>query len=146
MLNKKHLIPILVLLTLVLGGLSSSNTGSDPWYISLNKSSLNPPGYVFGIVWPILYIFMGIAAYRNSKDIFNIFIFQLFFNMIWSWLFFYFQMTVVALIDIAVLIILNLIILFTLKNIDKLSFMLYVPYVAWLFFAGYLNTYIVLYN
>jgi tryptophan-rich sensory protein len=89
---------------------------------------------------------MGIAAYRNSKDIFNIFIFQLFFNMIWSWLFFYFQMTVVALIDIAVLIILNLIILFTLKNIDKLSFMIYVPYVAWLFFAGYLNTYIVLYN
>ena len=47
---------ILVLLTLIVGSLASTNTGSDTWYLNLVKSNLNPPGYVFGIVWPILYL------------------------------------------------------------------------------------------
>ncbi|MDB2482452.1 tryptophan-rich sensory protein [Gammaproteobacteria bacterium] len=45
--------------------MASSNTSTDVWYQALNKSDLNPPGYVFGIVWPILYILMSISAYRT---------------------------------------------------------------------------------
>ena len=65
--NKKYSIFFFVLLALVLGGLSSSNTATDSWYISLTKSSLNPPGFVFGIVWPILYFLMSISAYKHLQ-------------------------------------------------------------------------------
>ena len=51
----------LVLLTLIVGSLASSNTGIDLWYQGLVKSDLNPPGYVFGIVWPILYLLMAVS-------------------------------------------------------------------------------------
>ena len=67
----------LVLITLIVGSLASSNTGMDTWYQGLIKSSLNPPGYVFGIVWPILYLFMGVAAWRNLATIKNLFYIQL---------------------------------------------------------------------
>ena len=90
----------LVLLTLIVGSLASSNTGTDTWYQGLIKSDLNPPGYVFGIVWPILYLFMGITAWRNIDTIKIDFYIQLFLNAIWSWLFFSFQLPLVALFDI----------------------------------------------
>ena len=60
-LNRSSLI-IAVLLTAVIGSLASSTAATDSWYLSLNKSELNPPGYVFGIVWPILYLLMMISA------------------------------------------------------------------------------------
>ena len=81
--NKKSSVFVFILLALFLGGLSSSNTGDDSWYQGLLKSQLNPPGYVFGIVWPILYLFMGIAAYRSFDLISKLFLIQLFFNTIW---------------------------------------------------------------
>ena len=93
---------------MLLGGLSSSDTANDLWYQELNKSSLNPPGYVFGIVWPILYIFMSISAFRTFEETRNLFLLQLFFNAIWSWLFFAFHMPVIALFNIWFLIALNL--------------------------------------
>jgi tryptophan-rich sensory protein len=65
--NNKYSIFIFVFFALLLGGLSSSDTANDLWYQELNKSSLNPPGYVFGIVWPILYILMSISAFRTFE-------------------------------------------------------------------------------
>jgi len=61
---QKFILPILVLVTFAAGSLSS--TQIDSWYFSLNKAPLNPPGYVFGIVWPILYLLMAIVGYLNS--------------------------------------------------------------------------------
>ena len=90
--SSKYLVFPFVLIALIIGGFASSNTGDDIWYINLNKSSLNPPGYIFGIVWPILYILMSISAYLTFNDTFRLFIAQLFFNTAWSWLFFYFHM------------------------------------------------------
>ena len=46
----------LVLITLIVGSLASSNTGTDTWYQGLIKSDLNPPGYVFGIVLSLIHI------------------------------------------------------------------------------------------
>ena len=144
--NKKLSVFLFTFLALILGGLSSSNTAEDIWYQELTKSSLNPPGYVFGIVWPILYVFMSISAYRAFNSIYKIFYVQLFFNTIWSWLFFAFNMPVIALIDIWLLIFLNIKITITLFKIDKISTFLYVPYVLWLCFASYLNLFIVVNN
>ena len=136
----------LVLLTLIVGSLASSNTGTDTWYQGLIKSDLNPPGYVFGIVWPILYLFMGITAWRNIDTIKIDFYIQLFLNAIWSWLFFSFQLPLIALFDIWLLIFINIKIFFMIVKQDKLAAFLYVPYILWLFFASYLNLYIVLNN
>mgnify|MGYP005694348717 FL=1 len=136
----------LVLLTLIVGSLASSNTGTDTWYQGLIKSDLNPPGYVFGIVWPILYLFMGITAWRNIDTIKIYFYIQLFLNAIWSWLFFSFQLPLVALFDIWLLIFINIKILFIVSKQDKIGAILYAPYILWLLFASYLNVFIVLNN
>ena len=136
----------LVLLTLIVGSLASSNTGTDTWYQGLIKSDLNPPGYVFGIVWPILYLFMGIAAWRNIDTIKIDYYIQLFLNAIWSWLFFSFQLPLIALFDIWLLIFINIKILFIVSKQDKIGAILYAPYILWLFFASYLNVFIVINN
>jgi len=144
--NKKLNIFIFVLFTLILGSLASTNTSEDLWYMGLTKSSLNPPGYVFGIVWPILYLFMSVSAYRAYSSINKIFFIQLFFNALWSWLFFAFQQPLIALFDIFILIILNIKITFLLFKQDKIATFLYIPYLIWLIFASYLNLFIVINN
>ena len=144
--NPKINVIIFVLITLVVGSLASSSTGTDPWYQSLTKSELNPPGYVFGIVWPILYLLMGITAWRTFYTIKNLFYIQLFFNSIWSWLFFSFHLPVISLVDIWILIFINIKILFMVLKQDKLAAFLYTPYIVWLLFASYLNLFIVLNN
>tara|TARA_B100000886_G_scaffold73790_1_gene47494 strand:- start:1739 stop:2179 length:441 start_codon:yes stop_codon:yes gene_type:complete len=137
---------IFIGLSLVVGSLASSNASSDLWYQSLIKSNLNPPGYIFGIVWPILYFLMSISAYRTFKSTKNLFFVQLFLNTIWSWLFFSFQMPLISLLDIYILIFLNIIIFIKMFKEDMFSGLIYLPYLIWLMFASYLNIFIVLNN
>ena len=144
--SSKFSVFIYVILALIIGGLASSNTADDVWYQALNKSPLNPPGYVFGIVWPILYLLMSISAFRTFNETKNLFLIQLLFNALWSWLFFAFQMPLVALLNIWLLIYLNIKINLKMFYIDKLSGLLFIPYVLWLFFASYLNLFIVFNN
>ena len=138
---QKFILPILVLVTFAAGSLSS--TQIDSWYLSLNKAPLNPPGYVFGIVWPILYLLMAIVGYLNSNQIFKLFMIQLFLNGIWSWLFFAWHLPLVALFDILLLIAVNVLIF---KKLDAGSKLMHVPYLIWLSFATYLNAGIVFLN
>ena len=145
-LSSKFSVFIFVILALIIGGLASSNTADDHWYQGLIKSSLNPPGYVFGIVWPILYLLMSISAFRTFIETKNLFLIQLIFNALWSWLFFAFQMPFIALLNIWLLIYLNIKLNFKMFYQDKLSGFLFIPYVLWLFFASYLNLFIVLNN
>ena len=144
--SSKFSVFIYVIIALIIGGLASSNTADDVWYQALIKSPLNPPGYVFGIVWPILYLLMSISAFRTFNETKNLFLIQLLFNALWSWLFFAFQMPFVALLDIWLLIYLNIKINLKMFYQDKLSGFLFIPYVLWLFFASYLNLFIVLNN
>ena len=145
-LSNKYLIFPSVLFALILGGFSSTDTANDIWYIELNKSNLNPPGYVFGIVWPILYLLMSISAFRTFDVSKNFFYLQLIFNALWSWLFFAFQLPLVALTNIWLLIFLNMKLLLSMFKVDKLSAFLYAPYIIWLLFASYLNLFIVINN
>ena len=146
MLNNKKAVFIFVTASLLLGSLASSDASNDQWYQNLNKSNLNPPGYIFGIVWPILYFLMSISAYRTFSSIKNLFYIQLILNTIWSWLFFSFHMPLISLIDINLLIFLNIFILFKMLKVDIFSGVIYLPYIMWLVFASYLNVFIVLYN
>ncbi len=144
--SAKFSVFIFVILALLIGGLASSNTADDIWYQNLNKSPLNPPGFVFGIVWPFLYLLMSISAYRTFDQTKNLFFIQLFFNALWSWLFFAFQLPMIALLNIWLLIYLNIKVNIRMFIEDKLSSFLYIPYVLWLLFASYLNLFIVINN
>ena len=137
---------VAVILTSIIGSMASTNTSIDSWYLSLNKSELNPPGYVFGIVWPILYVFMMISAVLTHKKTYLLFLSQLVINASWSWLFFKFQLPVLALLDIYILIFLNIYISKLMYFESKVAFSLYLPYVIWITFASYLNLFIVIYN
>ena len=137
---------VAVILAAALGSLASTSAGTDSWYLLLNKSELNPPSYIFGVVWPILYILMMVSAFLAHKKIFSIFIIQLIFNAAWSWLFFRFQMPLIALLDIYLLIAINIYILNLMYKENKLAFFLFIPYVIWISFASYLNLFIVINN
>jgi len=137
---------VAVIFAAAIGSMASTSAGTDSWYLLLEKSALNPPSYVFGIVWPILYILIMVSALLAHKKIFSIFIIQLFFNAAWSWLFFRFQMPLIALLDIYLLIAINIYILNLMYKESKLAFFLFIPYVAWISFASYLNLFIVINN
>ncbi len=123
--------------------------GLAEWYPFLEKSSLTPPGAVFGIVWTILYLLMALSISRivhQQKDlsstVFMLFAAQLFLNFMWSVVFFYFRepwlgMLIIILLEIMV--VMYIIITFSIDIISSACFM---PYAVWLGFASYLNFYI----
>lgn len=142
----KLILPLLVILTAVIGSIANININADGWYEELVKSPLNPPGYVFGIVWPILYLLMGIVAFLAAERIWKLFIIQLILNAAWSWIFFYYQLPIIALLDIALLMLVNAMILSNLKSFSRALFLLYLPYMLWLCFAAFLNVSIIYLN
>ena len=142
----KYFLPLLVIACSIIGSLANIFISSDTWYMDLVKSPLNPPSYVFGIVWPILYVLMAFVSFRSADKIWTLFIPQLILNAAWSWMFFFMHAPLLALINIAILIFLNQKILVILKNESKLLFWLYLPYVLWLSFAAFLNASIVFLN
>jgi len=142
----KYFLPLLVIACSFIGSLANIFINSDTWYVELVKSPLNPPSYVFGIVWPILYVLMAFVSFRSADKIWKLFIPQLIMNAAWSWMFFFMHAPLLALINISILIFLNQKILVILKNESRLLFFLYLPYVLWLSFAAFLNASIVFLN
>jgi len=142
----KYFLPLLVIACSVIGSLANIFINSDTWYVELVKSPLNPPSYIFGIVWPILYVLMAFVSFRSADKIWKLFIPQLIINAAWSWMFFFMHAPLLALINISILIFLNQKILVILKNESRLLFWLYLPYVLWLSFAAFLNASIVFLN
>ena len=142
----KYFLPLLVIACSVIGSLANIFINSDTWYVDLVKSPLNPPSFVFGIVWPILYALMAFVAFKSAERILKLFIPQLILNAAWSWIFFYMHAPLLALINISILILLNQKILVILINESRLLFWLYLPYVLWLTFAAFLNASIVFLN
>jgi tryptophan-rich sensory protein len=114
------------------------------WYTTLNKPSFNPPNWIFGPVWTLLYVLMGIAAYRvwlkrKTAEWFHwavvIYIVQLIFNLMWSFIFFYLHQIGFALIEIVLLLLLIIINAFIFYRFDKLAAWLLLPYFLWVSFA-----------
>ena len=123
-------------------------------YTKLKKSPLSPPNYVFGIVWPILYLLMTVSFFiilKINKYSFNsipliIFIIHLFFNFIWTYLFQNYKNKMIALTDLLIVILLTIYIIIEFYKINKLASYLLIPYIIWLCFAFYLNLFIVINN
>ena len=128
------------------GGLSTTYTDWS-WYESLNKPSFNPPNYIFGIVWPILYVLMAVVSFVNAKNIYKLYLLQLCLNGLWSWIFFVFQSIGFAFLDIVALIFLNVLICKQLREDSAwVSLFLYLPYLLWITFASILNISILILN
>ena len=143
--RSKFFLPFLTTLTFLLASSANIVVGDNSWYQSIEKSSLTPASYVFKIVWPILYLSMGVVSYYKSSKIYYLYIFQLLLNGSWSWLFFYFNLPLIALIDIYLLIVINCLIQQKLIT-NKVLFLIYLPYLLWILYASYLNLIIVLLN
>lgn len=145
--NIKKLI-VNIAIPLLLGILISLITkNSMKQFDLLNKPNFAPPRYLFPIVWTILYILMGISSYLiTNKDSKQVYYFSLFFNILWTIIFFCLKLRLIAFLWLIILIILVIrtIILYYKEN--KIASYLQVPYLLWLFFAGYLNLSIYLLN
>ncbi len=127
----------------------------DTWYDSLLTSRVNPPDWVFGPVWTLLYTLIGVAAYlvyvsaaqRKAKiRAYSIYAAQLVLNASWSIVFFGLQSPGYAFLIILLLlgtIILNGIVFYRLVRVSGL---LFIPYVMWVLFASYLNLAIFILN
>ncbi len=123
----------------------------EPWYSTLVKPSFNPPDWVFGPVWTILYILMAIAIWNvwiKSKNINLVYLYfiHLFFNTTWSVVFFGFNQIELALINLIVLILFIVILFLKYKVISKLSAYLMIPYFLWCCFAFLLNLNLMMLN
>ena len=141
---------ISILTCLILGGLSGISTTSaiTGWYSTLIKPPFNPPNWVFGPAWTLLYILMGISfaliwnkgiEKKEIKNALGIFVFQLILNLVWSLLFFSMQNPAIAFIDIVIL---WLAIILTIKKflpINRTAAYLLIPYLLWVSFASLLN-------
>lgn len=141
---------IAVIVCLGIGFFSSFATQSsiDTWYESLNKPFFNPPDWIFGPVWTILYILMGIAAglvwskgfyHKWVQTALYHFIFQLLFNGLWSIVFFGFQSPGFAFLIILVLLVLIILTIKWFKVVSKRAAYLLYPYLLWVIFATVLN-------
>lgn len=118
------------------------------WYAGLQRSALNPPSWVFGPVWTILFALMGIAAFfvfqkgirhKPVKVALGIFAAQLILNTFWSILFFGFRSPGAALVEIIFLWMAIVATIIAFYKISKFAAYLLVPYIFWVSFAIYLN-------
>ncbi len=127
-----------------LSGLTSQNTLGI--YESLNLPDLYPPGYLFSIVWTILYILMGISLYMvlNSpmkRDILTLGVFgiQLVLNFAWTPVFFVMSNYLAAFILLVIIWVFAALMIYFFYKADKKSGLLQIPYLVWLTFAAYLS-------
>jgi translocator protein len=125
----------------ILSGMSVS-VGDSSWYMHLNKPSFTPPNWIFGPVWSIIYILMGIAAgkiWQNHSILQRVlFISQFILNLLWSPIFFYYHQILFAFLELCMLWMFLLVLLFTVKKQTKI-YILLIPYLIWVSFAGFLN-------
>ena len=134
-----------ILIPVVLGGIVGLIISNFMDYNELNKPPLSPPGFIFGIVWTILYILMGISYgildYKNLIDTNtkNIYYLQLFVNLLWPIAFFVFKWRLFAFIWLIFLVILIIKMMIEFYKKDKTAAYLQIPYLLWSIFAAYLN-------
>lgn len=117
-------------------------------YKTLIQPVLSPPGWLFPVVWTILYILMGISTYVVSKKekVPFIYYINLFFNALWSIIFFTLKLRGFAIIWLVTLIIIIIFMIRDFYKIDKKAGLLQIPYLIWCLFALYLNTGIYILN
>ncbi|HIJ71712.1 MAG TPA: tryptophan-rich sensory protein [Planctomycetes bacterium] len=132
-----------------IGSVATFSGDSFGWYDSLKKPVFTPPGWLFGPVWTLLYLMMGIAAFlvwqkgltkSRVRIALAFFIVQLAFNAAWSVIFFGFHSAGWALFDIVFLWLAILATIVSFWGVNKFAAVLLLPYIGWVSFAAILNT------
>ena len=135
-------------LPLAVGGLSTLLSGGMDLYSDLVKPPLSPPGWLFPVVWSILFLMMGYASSRiltsdapkdEKRRALTFYGIQLMLNFLWSPVFFGLGWLLVAFFVLVALWVMILITANSFSQIDKLAGKLLIPYLMWVAFAGYLN-------
>ncbi len=139
----KSALIISILIPLAVGTMSALFSGNMSSYSILTQPAFSPPGFIFPVVWTILYILMGASSYivyssnsPNKSKALLLYCIQLFFNFCWSIIFFGLDLFLFAFIWLIALILI----------VNPLSAYLQIPYLIWCIFAAYLNFSIFLLN
>ena len=153
---KRRQLLICIAIPLVVGGISAwLSRGSMKTYAVLNKPPLSPPGWLFPVVWTILFVLMGLATYlvltsEQSQQTINralrLYGIQLGVNFFWSILFFNMSLYLFSFIWLILLWILILATTVQFYRVSPAAGYLMIPYLLWVAFAGYLNLGIYLLN
>lgn len=153
--NRRQLL-ICIAIPLAVGGLSAWLTrGSMDTFAALDKPPLSPPGWLFPVVWTILFVLMGLASYLVLKSgkpqqkvnrALRLYGIQLGVNFFWSVFFFNLSLYLFSFIWLILLWILILVTTIRFRRLSQPAGMLMLPYLLWVAFAGYLNLGIYLLN
>jgi len=147
--NKYLKLILCILIPLLIGAVSGIATASgvNDWFLTIKKPVFNPPNYLFGPVWTVLYFLMGISFYmvlqtpylKSKKDAIAIFVIQLFLNFCWSFLFFKYQLIGIAFTEIILIWISIICMIYAFHKINRRAAYLQLPYLLWVSFASILN-------
>ncbi|WP_417414756.1 TspO/MBR family protein [Hoeflea sp.] len=144
--TKKHALTLIlfVVLTVAGGSLVGYSSLPGPWYQDLQKPAFNPPNWIFGPVWTVLYVLIGIAGARvfireRGNWLPKIWFLQMALNFIWSPVFFTLHRPDLALAVLLSMLLAILAFIALAWNRDRPSALLFLPYAAWVSFAGLLN-------
>ncbi len=147
---KKNVKTLLIFLAipLAVGGLATLLSGGTKLYRTIVQPPLSPPGWLFPVVWTLLYLLMGYSSYRvyasgmsreQTGKALKLYAFQLLVNFLWPIVFFGFRWYLGAFFVLLVLWVLIFLTLRTFTAIDETAGDLLIPYLLWVTFAGYLN-------
>ena len=147
MFNNKYLsLLIIVFITFLASAIGGVVTSSykEPWYSQIVQPSFSPPSWVFGPVWTTLYLLMSLAVWlswlsQKDKKTLKIYFIHIFFNAIWSIIFFGFHQISIALFDLLIILFFILWLMRIYYKSNKLSFLLMIPYLLWSSYALLLN-------
>lgn len=137
-----------LLLVCVAGAIgAAASVQAATFYATLAQPSWAPPASVFGPVWSVLYVLMGVAAWLvwrrggwpAQRRTLAVFVAQLALNALWSWLFFGWHLGAAAMLDIVVLWLLIVVTVVMFWRVRPLAGALLLPYLAWVSFASALN-------
>ncbi|MBE6149541.1 MAG: tryptophan-rich sensory protein [Firmicutes bacterium] len=143
---KEKIVSIFYLfLPLLLGTIIGILTSNYMDYSNITKPLFSPPGFIFPIVWTILYLLMGLSYFvikkteTSDKKMDFVYYLQLFFNLSWSIIFFVFKFRLLSVIWVVILDILVIYMIYLFYKKIKLSAYLNIPYLIWILFATYLT-------
>lgn len=144
--NKKKALTLIlfVVLSLAGGSLIGISSAPGPWYAALEKPAFNPPNWIFGPVWTVLYVLIGIAGARvwfldRSGPLVRIWFAQMALNYLWPLVFFAARRPEQALPVLLAMLIAILSFIVLAWRRERPSALLFLPYLAWVSFAGLLN-------
>jgi tryptophan-rich sensory protein len=139
-------VPGILLLGTLSGALANAG-GGNAWFAALHKPPAMPPGWVFGAVWTVLYVLLGLALAMllhaqgavKRRSALWLFALLLALTFAWPFVFFAFHKLTLSLSLIAAMMVLAIVLVFLLWRVRMVAALLLYPFIGWLMFAGALD-------